>query len=67
LAHPVKNGCWLWMPGQEQFREDVRRHLRGYNLACWCPEGWPCHADVLLKVANAEEPKKLPSRPRKVK
>jgi hypothetical protein len=31
--------------------EDVRRELRGKNLACWCKEG-PCHADVLLEVAN---------------
>jgi hypothetical protein len=31
--------------------EDVKRELRGKNLACWCKEG-PCHADVLLEVAN---------------
>lgn len=29
-----------------------RRHLRGKNLACWCPAGQPCHADVLLELAN---------------
>lgn len=34
-------------------REDARRELRGKNLACWCPtDGLPCHADVLLEVAN---------------
>lgn len=27
--------------------------LRGKNLACWCPLGSPCHADVLLEFANA--------------
>lgn len=27
-------------------------HLRGKNLACWCKPGTPCHADVLLKIAN---------------
>lgn len=27
--------------------------LRGKNLACWCPLDEPCHADVLLKLANA--------------
>jgi hypothetical protein len=32
--------------------EDVRRELRGKNLACWCRDGLPCHADVLLAVAN---------------
>lgn len=26
--------------------------LRGKNLACWCPIGAPCHADVLLQMAN---------------
>lgn len=26
--------------------------LRGKNLACYCPEGLPCHADVLLERAN---------------
>lgn len=26
--------------------------LRGLNLACWCPLDRPCHADILLKVAN---------------
>lgn len=26
--------------------------LRGYNLACWCPLDAPCHADVLLELAN---------------
>ena len=27
--------------------------LEGHDLACWCPEGSPCHADVLLELANA--------------
>ena len=27
--------------------------LRGKNLACWCLPGAPCHADVLLEIANA--------------
>lgn len=28
------------------------RELRGKNLACWCPLDQPCHADVLLELAN---------------
>ena len=32
---------------------DVRRDLRGKNLACWCPLDQPCHADVLLEIANS--------------
>lgn len=27
--------------------------LRGKNLACWCQLEQPCHADVLLRLANA--------------
>lgn len=26
--------------------------LRGKNLACWCDHRGPCHADVLLELAN---------------
>lgn len=29
--------------------------LRGKNLACWCALDQPCHADVLLEIANAPE------------
>lgn len=30
--------------------------LPGRDLACWCPPGRPCHADVLLEMVNAEVP-----------
>lgn len=26
--------------------------LRGKDLACWCPLNAPCHADILLEIAN---------------
>jgi hypothetical protein len=29
------------------------QELRGKDLACWCPIDQPCHADVLLELANA--------------
>jgi len=32
--------------------DDVRRELRGKALACWCRLDAPCHADVLLEIAN---------------
>lgn len=35
--------------------EEVRRDLRGRNLACWCPLDQPCHADVLLRLANGAD------------
>jgi hypothetical protein len=35
--------------------EDIKRELKGYNLACTCsldPNDGPCHVDVLLRIAN---------------
>lgn len=32
---------------------DARHELRGKSLACFCPLDKPCHADVLLEIANA--------------
>lgn len=29
--------------------------LRGHDLFCWCPLDRPCHADILLKLANQPE------------
>ncbi|MBW3096855.1 DUF4326 domain-containing protein [Pseudohoeflea coraliihabitans] len=31
------------------------KDLRGKDLACWCPLDQPCHADVLLELANRED------------
>jgi Domain of unknown function (DUF4326) len=36
----------------DQFAEWIYP-LQGHDLACWCPLGQPCHADVLLEIANA--------------
>ncbi len=33
----------------------IRDALRGKDLACWCPLDQPCHADVLLGLANGGE------------
>jgi hypothetical protein len=46
---------WALAPEQASFRADVRRELRGKNLACWCKAHLACHADVLLEIANGEE------------
>lgn len=32
--------------------EAARTELRGHDLACWCDLDQPCHADVLLELAN---------------
>lgn len=31
---------------------DLQFMLRGRDLACWCALDVPCHADVLLELAN---------------
>ena len=61
---------WTAEEAVEQYREDIERDvdpdrpdgsepldlspLRGKNLACWCRLGDPCHADVLLDLANRD-------------
>lgn len=39
--------------GSADRQAGVRAELRGRDLACWCPLDQPCHADVLLRLANA--------------
>jgi len=34
-------------------RSMIISELRGKNLACWCRSDQPCHADVLLQIANS--------------
>lgn len=33
---------------------EIRRQLAGRDLACWCPPAVPCHADLLLEIANGD-------------
>jgi hypothetical protein len=46
-------------PQNEKLIEAARKELRGKDLACWCPlfdelgNPAPCHADILLKLANS--------------
>lgn len=54
------HNAWV-MRGQLTTLADVRRELRGKRLACWCSLSEPCHADVLLRLANSEPPG-LPTR-----
>ena len=32
--------------------EEAIQNLKGKNLSCFCPLDQPCHADILLKLAN---------------
>lgn len=33
----------------------LKRNLGGRDLACWCSLSSPCHADVLLELANRDD------------
>ena len=45
---------WITDPANGALLRQVREELRGKDLLCWCaPE--PCHADVLLEIANAKD------------
>ena len=41
------------MPERKRIILDSLHELRGKNLACFCSDGDPCHADVLLELANS--------------
>lgn len=43
----------LRLAGQNGIRYPFEE-LRGKNLACWCSLDQPCHADVLLELANID-------------
>ena len=42
--------------GDYEIERDDLEALRGHDLACWCPLDQPCHADVLLELANGDKP-----------
>ncbi len=41
-------------PGPPPALETIRAELSGHNLACWCHPGTPCHADILIALANEQ-------------
>lgn len=49
-----EHATWTWRNGFTDREEILRRlpALRGKNVACFCRDGLPCHADVLLYLAN---------------
>ena len=44
----------FWFIAKTKFSNDDLAPLRGKNLACFCALDKPCHADVLLEMANAK-------------
>lgn len=43
---------WRFVGREAPTFEEIKKELRGKNLCCWCPMDQPCHADVLLEIAN---------------
>lgn len=41
-----------WLTARPELIEAARRDLAGRDLMCWCAPSLPCHADVLLALAN---------------
>lgn len=41
-----------WQPTPQV--AEISAELAGKDLMCWCAEGQPCHADVLIEIANEE-------------
>lgn len=44
-----------WVSTQDELQAAIRSELAGKDLACWCSPDLPCHADVLLVMANESE------------
>lgn len=44
--------AWVETEASSAWKARARIDLGGCNLACWCEPGQPCHADVLLELAN---------------
>jgi hypothetical protein len=51
-ASVVRYREWILSPQGARHRSEAKRALAGWNLACKCPVGSPCHGDVLLTIAN---------------
>lgn len=45
-----------WLKTQPLLVAQAKAELKGYDLECWCAP-LPCHADVLLSIANEREAK----------
>ena len=53
MALTLDRGYWTGKYSDEWMSVRRVNELRGKDLACWCPLDKPCHADVLLEIANS--------------
>ncbi len=42
---------WIFENERTALRQEIKKSLK--NLDCWCKLSDPCHADVLLEIANS--------------
>lgn len=49
-----ETACELFEKIAHEFHPKSIKDLRGKNIACWCPLDQPCHADILLRLANED-------------
>lgn len=60
-AQTAVDAYFEWIVNQPALCLSVRDELAGHDLACWCPltyrdgSPYPCHADLLLHLANEDE------------
>lgn len=56
LAPPSLERCLdmyvAWLMGRVKADPTFLNPLRGRDLGCWCALDKPCHADILLRLAN---------------
>ena len=52
LSREGQRACWDALSIRRTEIYQALPSLRGHSLACWCPLDRPCHADVLLEIAN---------------
>lgn len=62
IAHQPDGSAWTAEDVTRWYRQLIQAEfdldpsllapLRGRDLVCWCPLSAPCHADVLLELAN---------------
>jgi len=49
VLDPSRTGSWAKYPTLAT----IKAELRGRALGCFCPLDTPCHADVLIDIANS--------------
>lgn len=53
--HGDRNAVLRWYRQAIAHRHnEIKQELKGKDLVCWCAPK-PCHADILLEIANTEE------------